>query len=105
MNASFSVIIRLECTVLFVLMKTVKLLLFFKGERKKLLKNCFFSVIKLVFRGERECYLFCYYVIFRYCVFFRYTQSSIEIEVIVVKKHMFLNFVKNYLRHNEKKET
>ena len=32
------------------------------------------------------------------------TQSSIKIDVIVVKKHIFLNFVKKYVRLNWKKK-
>ena len=51
-----------------------------KGEHKKFLKNLltsyaiilgqrtFFSIIKLVFRGKREFYLFFYNAIFKDCI-------------------------------------
>ena len=72
----------------------------FKRERK-FLKNCqltsylvifgqrtFFSITKLVFREKRESYLLSNNVIFKDRVLFKWTQSSIEIDVIVVKKNM-----------------
>ena len=46
-----------------------------------------FSIIKLVFRRKREFYLFEFNAIFKSRVIFKQTQSSIEIDVIVAKKH------------------
>ena len=48
----------------------------------------FFSTIKLVFQGKRELYLFYYNAISKGPVLFKSTQSSIEIDVIVVEKHI-----------------
>ena len=36
--------------------------------------------------------------LFKDCIFFKKTQPSIEIDVIVVKKYVFLNFVEKYVR-------
>ena len=56
----------------------------------------FFSIIKLVFRGKRKFDLLCYNAIFKDGVLFKKTQSSIEIDVIGVKKHMsFLILLKS----------
>ena len=61
--------------------KTVDLLLtIIFGQRT------FFSSIKLVFQGKRQFYLFYYDTIFKYRVLFKKAQSSIEIDIIVVKK-------------------
>ena len=72
----------------------------FKGESKKFLKNCqltsyaiifdqttFFPMIKLVFRGKREFYLLLKRIL-KDRVLLKRTQSSIEIDVIAVKKHI-----------------
>ena len=78
-----------------------------KGERKKyiyiklltyfLCDNIWsenvFSIIKLVFRGKREFCLFYYNVILKDRVLFKQAWSSIEIDGIVVKKHVFLSFL------------
>ena len=69
-----------------------------KAESRKFLKNCkltsyaiifyqriIFPIIKVVFREKRESYLFYYNAIFKDSVLFKCTQSSIEIDVIVVK--------------------
>ena len=42
----------------------------------------------LVFQEKREFHLFYYNAIFKDRMLFKWTQSSIEIDVIVVKKHM-----------------
>ena len=61
--------------------KTVDLLLtIIFGQRT------FFSSIKLVFQGQCQFYLFYYDTIFKYRVLFKKAQSSIEIDIIVVKK-------------------
>ena len=50
-------------------------------------------IIKLVLWGKCEFNLFYYNAIFKDRVLFRKTQSSIEIDVIVVKKtYVFLNY-------------
>ena len=61
-------------------------------------ETVFFSIIKHVFGERREFYLYYYDHIFKDCVLFRWTCSSIEIDVIVVKKHVFLNFLEKYVR-------
>ena len=66
--------------------ETVNLLLVF-GQRT------LFSIIKLVFREKREFYLFCYNVVSKDHVVFKKTQPSIEIDIIVVKKYVFLVYV------------
>ena len=71
-------------------------------ECKKFLKDChltsyetklgqrtFFSVIKLVFWEKHELYLFYCKAIFKDCVLFKWTQPSIETDVIVARKHPF----------------
>ena len=50
-------------------------------------QRTFFSIIKLVFRGKLEFYLFYYNPIFKDRVLFKQIRSSIEIGVTVVKKH------------------
>ena len=84
----------------------------FKENVRKFFKNCqlssfvlifgqrtFFLIIKLVFRGKSEFYLFCYNAILKDCALFHWTQFSIEIDVTVVKKtFFFLNFVEKYVR-------
>ena len=42
--------------------------------------------------------VFYYNAILLYGILFKKTQLSIEIDIIVVKKHVFLNFVKTYVR-------
>ena len=64
-------------------------------------KNCF---LELIFWEKREFYLFYFNSIFKDRVVFKETQSSIAIDVIVVKKHPFLNFVEKYARLKWKKE-
>ena len=68
-------------------------------------QRTFFSIIKLVFRGKCKFYLFYYSIIFKDRVLFKQSQLSIEIDVIVVKKHVFLNFVEKYVRLKQKKES
>ena len=63
----------------------------------------FFSTIKLAFRGKPEFYLFYYNAIFKDRVLFKQTQSSIEIDIIVAKKHVFLSFVESSVRLKCKK--
>ena len=73
----------------------------FKGEGNKFLKNwllssyaavvcqkTFFSIVKLILREKDVFYLFYYNVIFKDRVLFKYTRSSIEVDVIVDKKYM-----------------
>ena len=56
-------------------------------------------MIKLVFQGKREFYVFCYDAILKDRVLIKKTLSSNEIDVNVVKKHMsFLNFFEKYGR-------
>ena len=62
------------------------------------------TVVKLTFRGKHESYLFHYNAILKDRVF-KKTQSSIEIDVMVVKKHDFLSFVEKNVRLKRKKET
>ena len=45
--------------------------------------------MKLVLQGKREFCLFCYNAILKDRVLFKKTQSSIETDVTVVKKHDF----------------
>ena len=73
---------------------------------KKLIfgQRTFFSIIKIAFRGKPEFYLFYYNAIFKDGVLFKQTQSSIEIDVIVVKKYVFLNFVEKHVRLKRKKK-
>ena len=62
-------------------------------------QRTFFSIIKFVFREKDEFYLFYFITIFKDRVLFKETRSSIEIDVIVVKKtYFFLNFVQKYVR-------
>ena len=67
-------------------------------------QRTFFSIIKLVSRGKREFYLFYYKAFLKDRVLFKKTQPSIEIDVIVVKKHIFLNFFEKYIRLKWKKK-
>ena len=73
----------------------------FKGEGKKFLKSwllssyaavfcqkTFFSIVKLILREKDVFYLFYYNVIFKDRILFKYTRSSIEVDVIVDKKYM-----------------
>ena len=72
-----------------------------KEEHDKFFKNCqltsyaiifgprtLFSIIKLAFSGKHEFYSFYNDIIFKDSIFFKKTQSSIKIDVIVVKKYM-----------------
>ena len=68
-------------------------------------QRTFFSIVKLVFRGNCKFYLFYYSVIFKDRVLFKQSQLSIETDVIVVKKHVFLNLVEKYVRLKQKKES
>ena len=53
-------------------------------------QRIFFSIIKLVFREKHEFYLLYYNAtIHKDRVLLKLTRSSIEINVIVVKKHDF----------------
>ena len=61
-------------------------------------QRTFLSIIKFVSREKHEFYLFYYKAIFKDCILFKMTKSSIEINTIVVKKHMSLNFVEKYVR-------
>ena len=61
-------------------------------------QKTFFSIITLDFRGKRELYLFYYNAIFKDRVLCKQTQSNIEIDAIVVKKHLFLNFAEKYVK-------
>ena len=63
----------------------------------------FFSIIKLVFRGKHEFYLFYYSAIFKD----RVPRDSVEHwnDVIVVKKHVFLHFIEKYVRLKSRKES
>ena len=47
----------------------------------------FFSIIKLVF-PEKQSYLFYYNYVFKDKILFIYTQLNIEVDTIVVKKHI-----------------
>ena len=47
----------------------------------------FFSIIKLVF-PEKQSYLFYYNYVFKDKILFKYTQLNIEVDTIVVKKHI-----------------
>ena len=89
-----------------------------RNNNNKFKKNCkltsytkifgqrtFFFIVKLVFREKCEFYLFCDNTILKDCVLFKQTQLSIEIDIIVVKKHIFLNFVEKYVRSKRKKES
>ena len=89
----------------------------FKGERTKNFKKrltyflCnniwsekFISITKLVFHVKRELYLFYYNTIFKDHILLKQTQSSIEIDAIIVKKHVFFNFVEKYARFKWKKK-
>ena len=79
---------------------TVKICFFYTGRILQqccsLLKNramyqkydTWSSTIKLIFGGKREFYLFCDNAIFKDCVLFQQNQSSIKIDVIVIKKPM-----------------
>ena len=67
-------------------------------------QRIFFSIIKLAFWEKREFRLFYYKATFKDSVLFELTQSSIEIGLIVVKKHVFLNFNGKYLRLKWKKK-
>ena len=51
-------------------------------------QRTFFPIIKLVFGGQHEFYLFHYNAILKDRITLKSTQSSIEIGSIVVKKHM-----------------
>ena len=78
-----------------------------KGDSKKIL-NChltyaiifgqrtLFSFIKLLFQQNHELY-FMYSITMQFLMIVE-TLSSIEIDVIVAKKHVFLNFIEKYLR-------
>ena len=61
-------------------------------------QRTFFSVNKLVFRGKRGFSLLCCSAILKDRVLFKQTQSTIEIDVNVVKKHIPLNFIEKYVR-------
>ena len=63
----------------------------------------FFSIIKLVFRGKHEFYLFYYSAIFKD----RVPRDFVEHwnDVIVVKKHVFLHFIEKYVRLKLRKES
>ena len=62
-------------------------------------QRTFFSIIKFVFGEKDEFYIFYFITIFKDRVLFKETRSSIEIDVIVVKKtYFFLNFVQKYVR-------
>ena len=54
--------------------------------------------MKAVCRGKYEFYSFYNDDIIKDGILFRKTQSSIEIDVTVVKKHVFLNVVERYMR-------
>ena len=60
-------------------------------------QKTFFSITELVFRGKRDFFLFYYNAVFKDCVLFKQTQGIIEIDVIVVEKHVYLNSVEKYL--------
>ena len=47
----------------------------------------FFSIITLVF-PEKQSYLFYYNYVFKDKILFKYTQLNIEVDTIVVKKHI-----------------
>ena len=51
-------------------------------------QRTFFPIIKLVFGGQHEFYLFHYNAILKDHITLKSTRSSIEIDGIVVKKHM-----------------
>ena len=59
-------------------------------------QRTFFSIIELVFRQKREFSLFYYNTAIAY---FLQTQSNIEIDVIVIKKRMFLKLVNHDIRN------
>ena len=61
-------------------------------------KKSYFLCNNICFPRKREFHLFYYNAIFKDRVSFKLTQSSIEIDVIVVKKYVFFNFVENYVR-------
>ena len=52
-------------------------------------RKTFFFIIKLVFRGKGRFYLFYYNAICKEPLSFRKNQSSIEIDVVVVKNVWF----------------
>ena len=51
----------------------------------------FFSIIKHVF-PEKQSYLFYYNYVFKDKILFKYTQLNIEVDTIVVKKHISFKF-------------
>ena len=61
--------------------------------------NIWTQSLKPVFREKRGFYSFYYNAIFKDHVLIKQTKSSIEIDVIVVRKtYAFLNFVEKYVR-------
>ena len=67
-------------------------------------QRTFFSTVKLVLQGKREIYVFYQNANLKDCVLFKQTLLSIEIDVVVVKKHVFLNFVeKKYVKVKKRK--
>ena len=59
-------------------------------------QRTFFSVMKLVFWGKCGFSLLCCGAILEDHVLFKYTEWSIEIDVIVVKK-TYLNFIEKWV--------
>ena len=53
-------------------------------------ENFLFLIIKPDFQVKLEFYLFYYNAFFKDCILFKWTRSSIEIDTIVVKKHIFV---------------
>ena len=90
-----------------------------KGERKNFLKKIlsfllcnniwertFFSIVNFFFREKHEFYLFYYGAIFKDGVLFKQTQSSLETDVIALKKRIYFSkFVGKYVRLKWKKES
>ena len=67
-----------------------KLLTYFVCDN--IAERAFFPIIKLVSPGKREFYLFYYNAIFKDSMLFKQTQSSTEIDFMVVKKTCLFKF-------------
>ena len=75
-----------------------------KGKRKQFFKklltyylcdniqpeNLFSGLRELVFREKTWVFFFYYNAIFKDCALFKYSKLSIEIDIIIVKKHIYL---------------
>ena len=67
-------------------------------------QRTFFSITKLVFQEKCEFYLFYYLnTISKDWILFKYTWLRIQIGIIAMKKHVFLNVLEKYVRLKWKK--